>query len=321
MLAWGALDALRAGPERSAAAVQAATTPAAGASTARVGYWRTFKNVCRPYDRAGARPTRVAACTAPDGTHWALQSLAAACSRFSASTPSSPPTWPGSCTSRTGRSRSPCSRSHRTGRMAARSQGLFGRLLYDGKPVHGFSDADAQSETTHTRATSTSTRSTRPTARAGNATARRLTHVGQRRLLLQLRTALRAASRAIRASRAFPARGERHRVTVMGPGVTPDVQWEGAALGSYDRAGRRRVQLALRLDPRTRCGDVARESSRGEDDWTRATSRRPRRRVTLGALGRRLDGSEPLANAKPASPSGSSSTTSTRSTRAPLGPL
>ena len=28
--------------------------------------------------------------------------------------------------------------------------------------------------------------------------------------------------------------GERFRVTVMGPGVTPDVQWEGYTLGAYD---------------------------------------------------------------------------------------
>jgi len=28
--------------------------------------------------------------------------------------------------------------------------------------------------------------------------------------------------------------GERSRVTVMGPGVTPDVRWEGDALGAYD---------------------------------------------------------------------------------------
>ena len=34
-------------------------------------------------------------------------------------------------------------------------------------------------------------------------------------------------------------KGERHRVTVMGPGVTPDIQWEGAALGPYDPAADR----------------------------------------------------------------------------------
>jgi hypothetical protein len=30
-----------------------------------------------------------------------------------------------------------------------------------------------------------------------------------------------------------PAIGDAHRVTVMGPGVTPDVQWVGPALGAY----------------------------------------------------------------------------------------
>ena len=28
--------------------------------------------------------------------------------------------------------------------------------------------------------------------------------------------------------------GQRHRVTVMGPGVTPVIQWEGSGLGLYD---------------------------------------------------------------------------------------
>ena len=60
------------------------------------------------------------------------------CSRSAASRPFSRPTWPGSCTSRTGRRRSPCSRSRPTGRTAASFQGLFGRLVYEGKPVHGF---------------------------------------------------------------------------------------------------------------------------------------------------------------------------------------
>jgi hypothetical protein len=32
-----------------------------------------------------------------------------------------------------------------------------------------------------------------------------------------------------------PGKGERYRATVIGPGVTPDVMWEGPALGTYDR--------------------------------------------------------------------------------------
>ena len=33
-----------------------------------------------------------------------------------------------------------------------------------------------------------------------------------------------------------PGNGKRHRVSVMGPGVTPVVSWEGDGLGRYNRA-------------------------------------------------------------------------------------
>ena len=29
-------------------------------------------------------------------------------------------------------------------------------------------------------------------------------------------------------------KGERYRATIIGPGVTPDVMWQGNALGAYD---------------------------------------------------------------------------------------
>jgi hypothetical protein len=31
-------------------------------------------------------------------------------------------------------------------------------------------------------------------------------------------------------------RGERYRISVIGPGVTPDVVWEGAGLPDYDQS-------------------------------------------------------------------------------------
>ena len=31
-------------------------------------------------------------------------------------------------------------------------------------------------------------------------------------------------------------KGERYRATIIGPGVTPDVYWEGSPLGTYDKA-------------------------------------------------------------------------------------
>lgn len=35
-------------------------------------YWKTFKNVCKPYT-GPQLPFFVAGCTAPDGSYWALQ--------------------------------------------------------------------------------------------------------------------------------------------------------------------------------------------------------------------------------------------------------
>jgi hypothetical protein len=40
--------------------------------------------------------------------------------------------------------------------------------------------------------------------------------------------------------------GERYRISVMGPGVTPIVQWEGSRLGSFDSA--RHAQMRGRFD-------------------------------------------------------------------------
>jgi hypothetical protein len=40
--------------------------------------------------------------------------------------------------------------------------------------------------------------------------------------------------------------GERYRATIIGPGVTPDIFWEGAAPGAYNRA----VDLAANADIR-----------------------------------------------------------------------
>src|SRR5438128_1018959 len=44
-----------------------------GWGTFRRDYWRTFRNVCRPYT-GPPLAWFVAACTAPDGSYWALQS-------------------------------------------------------------------------------------------------------------------------------------------------------------------------------------------------------------------------------------------------------
>ena len=40
-------------------------------------------------------------------------------------------------------------------------------------------------------------------------------------------------------------KGSRYRVTVIGPGVTPDVTWEGAAPGPYSTAEDGRANAAI----------------------------------------------------------------------------
>ena len=41
--------------------------------------------------------------------------------------------------------------------------------------------------------------------------------------------------------------GERYRLTVIGPGVTPDVKWEAPALGDYDAGNAAHVAHEQRM--------------------------------------------------------------------------
>jgi len=87
--------------------------------------------------RGPALASLVAACTAPDGSSWALQAWQPKLPHRGY-----PPYAAGqtdwSSTSRTGPGRSPTSRCTRTGRSTVRHTTCFGRLLYGGVPVHGF---------------------------------------------------------------------------------------------------------------------------------------------------------------------------------------
>ncbi|HEU5206507.1 MAG TPA: tyrosine-type recombinase/integrase, partial [Gaiellaceae bacterium] len=45
-----------------------------------------------------------------------------------------------------------------------------------------------------------------------------------------------------------PGNGSRYRVAVSGPGVTPDVAWEGTGLSDFDRANTDHVALEARMN-------------------------------------------------------------------------
>ncbi len=99
-------------------------------------YWTSFKNQCRAYD-GPALAFQVAACAAPDGTYWALQSWRRTLPNFDGRP-------------RGGLGARELHLSHWSSAIATldawtdwvydgRYHHLFGRLAYNGKPVYGFS--------------------------------------------------------------------------------------------------------------------------------------------------------------------------------------
>ena len=70
-LAWGAINART--PSRDRAQVAFHRDYSGGSGSAwGAGYWRQMRNVCGRYT-GPSLPLAVGACTAPDGSHWALQ--------------------------------------------------------------------------------------------------------------------------------------------------------------------------------------------------------------------------------------------------------
>ena len=192
--------------------------------------WRTFRNRCRPYD--GPRLAwLVAACKAPDGSYWALQ-------RWQRLLPMRgvEPFLPGQASYE-------LHVSHWSGPLpvlevspnwtyGGRWQGLFGRLTYHGSPVFGFRTPSSRRRDPNARFFYVDTFNS--VFGAGwKHDAGKVAHSGNGAFCYSFVPQLTPPGYPTRELRP-PGNGERHRVTVMGPGVTPVVQWEGPALGRYD---------------------------------------------------------------------------------------
>jgi hypothetical protein len=235
VLAWGAVDAVA--PDPNVAQQRFKVDYAGGFGKYRNGrYWRSFKNVCRAYS-GPPLAYGVAACTAPDGSHWALQS------------------WQRIQPLRGVEAFLPehmaweLHLSHWTTDLAVLNvspnwtyggalQGLFGQLTYRGRPVHGFKTPKRGISDRNARYVYIDTYNSAygPGWKRDGA---KVTHVGSGGFCYSF-APLTQAPAGYPSVPKFPGAGERHRVTAMGPGVTPDVVWEGPALGPYD-AGKDRV--------------------------------------------------------------------------------
>jgi hypothetical protein len=228
VLVWGAVDARP--PTADAPQVRFRYDYAGGWGRYHRQYWRTFRDACRPYD-GPALAALVAACTAPDGSYWALQA------------------WPknlpllGFDPWTHAQSATVLEVSHWHGDLAqlqvgvhwtygGSAVGLFGRLVYDGVPVHGFS----------------STAEGNPRERYGRNVY--IDTLGsaygpgwKRESGILVHTPGGTFCHSFVAQKPFPgypsrtmrpaAPGDRYRVTVEGPGVTPLVQWEGSGLQGW----------------------------------------------------------------------------------------
>ncbi|MBA3381146.1 MAG: hypothetical protein H0T97_04670 [Actinobacteria bacterium] len=225
VLAWGAVNARMPSTSREQVAFQ--IDYSGGWKRFGQPLWKTASNVCGRYTGT-ALPGVVASCTAPDGSHWALQRWQRSQANFAL------PPW------KVGHGAWELRLSHWSGPVAqldvwldwsygGRWQHLFGRLSYRGRPVHGFA--------------------TTPTGDPLDSYGR----------VLYLDTLDSAYGRGWHRENGFVARrpdgmfcygfvphripsgetlppgtGRRYRLATSGPGVTPDVSWEGDGLGDYD---------------------------------------------------------------------------------------
>jgi hypothetical protein len=208
----------------------------------RAGGWGTFgrkvrfSNACRPYDGPPLVHV-VTACKAPDGSYWALQ-------RWQRTLPNlgflpwvpAQRTWA-------------LHLSHWSGPLAVlegytdwswggRFHHVFGRLTYRGRPVHGFRTNRYGSRLDqYGRLVYLDTFSSRygPGWRRENSF---VTHRGTGVFCYTFRArnpreggySYPPGYRGLRG----PGNGEAYRMTVEGPGVTPDVKWEGEGLPRFN---------------------------------------------------------------------------------------
>jgi hypothetical protein len=219
VLAWGALNAIA--PTRARAQVAFKLDYAGGWGKYHSLYWKTFKGSCGGYD-GPALAWKVTACKAPDGSYWALQAWQRMLPNYGVAPSAAQSAWE-------------LRLSHWTGDLPVLTistdwawhqwDHLFGTLTYGNAPVFGFR----------------STRGGNPLDSFGRNiyvdTFDSTYGVGWRRensFLTHTNTGVFCYS--FNPHGAHPAgKGTQYRATVEGPGVTPDVMWQGASPGTYDR--------------------------------------------------------------------------------------
>jgi hypothetical protein len=243
VLVWGAVDALP--PTRGAPQAAFRFDYAGGWGKYRdSGYWRRFRSVCSPF--VGPRlDWLVAACTAPDGTHWALQAWQRLLPHRGY------PAWQPAQRARELRISHWSTDLPRLEVWAdwafnGEAHGLFGRLTYRGLPVYGFGTTiDGNPTDGYGRGLYIDTYDS-----AYGAGWKRETSIVSRNpsgAFCYSFWPTRDVSLPGRPLRP-EGHGSRYRITVAGPGVTPDIVWTGAGLHDFDAASQADVDYERRMN-------------------------------------------------------------------------
>ena len=218
VLAWGGINAVA--PTRGRTQVEFNLDYAGGWGKYHKDYWQTFGSECGSYD-GPALAWKVTACKAPDGSYWALQAWQRTLPNYGVAPDRGQAAWE-------------LRLSHWTGELPVLSIGtdwawhqwnhLYGTLTYAGKPVYGFkatpggNPLDAFGRNVYVDTFDSA---------YGEGWKREnsfLTH-----------TFTGVFCYSFNPHGSHPAgKGTRYRATVEGPGVTPDVMWQGSAPAAYN---------------------------------------------------------------------------------------
>ena len=228
MYVWGAINA--SAPNPNSPQVHFSYDYAGGFKRSGRQTWRTFADRCAPYD--GPRLAwLVSACKAPDGSYWALQ-------RWQRMLPMR-----GVAPFRPEQSAFELHISHwsgplpvlevsRTGRTAAAGRACSGGSRYLGEPAYGFRTPSASKRDSYARFFYVDTYNS-VFGPGWRHDAGKVAHSRNGAFCYSFVPQMTPTGYPVREIRP-PGNGDRSRVSVMGPGVTPVVQWEGKALGGYD---------------------------------------------------------------------------------------
>jgi hypothetical protein len=229
VLAWGAVNALHPSADRRQVAFK--VDYAGGWGKYRKTFSSGFKSVCRPY----AGPPLawfVAGCTMPDGTHWALQAWQRGLPNLGLD-PWKPLQASNELRLSHWSTELPTLELWANWAYSTRFDHLFGRYTYLGQPVYGFrssakgAPADGFGRNIYL---DTLDSAYGPGWKRENSF---LAHNGTGVFCYGLYP--HDPYPGYPATGRRPAgKGTRYRATAIGPGVLPDVTWEGAAPGAYD---------------------------------------------------------------------------------------